>query len=262
MGWYDVRDGNPLKQRLGAGRPLVGVFTRMPSLEVVEICAHAGCDFVIVDREHAPIGWERTAAMVAAAGNAGTAPLVRVPNGSREQISKALDTGAHGVMVPQVETAGAAHSAVAATRYGPEGTRGAAGSPRNGYGIVMGYAEYMPAANLSTFIMIQIESVAAVDHVEEIASVEGIDCLFIGLTDLSVDLGHPGEYEHPEVETFVDRVMTAASSHDLPVGVPVTGAEMANRYLERGVDLVATGDTGLLAWSARQFAEGIDRSSA
>lgn len=262
MGWYDVRDGNPLKQRLSAKHPLVGVFTRMPALEVVEICAHAGCDFVIVDREHAPIGWEKTAAMVAAAGNAGTAPLVRVPKGSREQISKALDTGAHGVMVPQVETAEEARDAVAATRYGPDGTRGAAGSPRNGYGIVMGYAEYMPAANQSTFVMIQVESVAAVENIEEIAAVEGIDCLFIGLTDLSVDLGHPGEYEHPEVEGLVDRVMATASRHDLPVGVPVSDSEMADRYLVRGVGLVATGDTGLLAWSARRFVEGIDRSSA
>lgn len=255
MGWYDVRDGKQLAQRIASNGHVFGLFTRMPALEVVEICGHAGCDFVIVDREHGPIGWERTAAMVAAAENVGITPLVRVSRGTRDLISRALDTGAHGVMVPQIESAGAARDAVAATRYGVDGTRGSAGNPRNGYGLVMGYADYMPAANAATFVVIQVESSAAVENVEEIAAVEGIDCLFVGLTDLSVDLGHPGEYEHPEVDSCLDRVFAAAAENEVPVGVPVADPGMANRYLSRGAALVATGDTGLFARSVAGFVE-------
>ena len=128
MSWDDLRDGNPLKRTLASGGTVVGSFVRMSSVEVTEICAHAGCDFVIIDMEHAPVTWERAAAMVIAAEAAGTVPILRVSNWSRDLITRALDAGAHGVMLPQIDTAAAARDAVGATRYGPGGTRGTAGN--------------------------------------------------------------------------------------------------------------------------------------
>lgn len=262
MGWFDVREGNPFKKKLAEGPPVVGLFVRMPSLEVVEISGHAGCDFVIIDGEHAPLGWERIAALVAAAENTGITPLIRVSNGTRDLISKGLDTGAHGVMVPQIESAQAASDAMAAATYGPGGTRGTAGNARTGYGMAMGYDEYVGAANDARVVIIQIESVAGVENVEEIAQVDGIDCLFVGLTDLSVNLGHPGDYSHPEVEAHVDRVFTAAADRGITIGVPAVDPAMANLYIERGAGFIGTGDTGLFGRSVRSFVEGIGQSNA
>jgi 2-keto-3-deoxy-L-rhamnonate aldolase RhmA len=262
VSWYDVRDGNPLKRLLVEGRPAVGVFVRMPSLEIVEMCGHAGCDFIIIDGEHAPLGWERIAALAMTAENAGITPLIRVSNGTRDLISRGLDSGAHGVMVPQIESAQAARDAVAAATYGPQGTRGTAGNARTGYGMVMGYDEYVGPANEARVVVIQIESAASVENIEEIAAVDGIDCLFVGLTDLSVNLGHPGEYSHPEVEEHFDRVLIAAANRGIPVGVPASDSEMASRYIDRGAALVGTSDTGLFGRSVRAFVEGVDRSNA
>mgnify|MGYP002624476093 CR=1 FL=1 len=261
MGWYDVREGNPFKQRLAGGDLVVGVFVRMPSLEVVEISGHAGFDCVIIAGEHAPLGWERIAALVAAAENTGITPLIRVSNGTRDLISKGLDTGAHGIMVPQIESPQAAAEAVAAATYGPGGTRGTAGNSRTGYGTVMSYAEYVGPANEAKVVIIQIESVAGVERVEEIAAVQGIDCLFIGLTDLSVNLGVPGEYTHPEVEKCVTRTIAAAADHGIAVGVPAVDPEMAKSYIDKGARFVGTGDTGLFGSSVRSFVEGTRKSN-
>lgn len=262
MSWYDVREGSPLKKMLAAGGPAVGVFVRMPSLEVVEMCGHAGCDFVIVDAEHAPLSWERIAALVMAAENAGMTPLLRVSNGTRDLISRGLDSGAHGVMIPQVESARAAREAVAAATYGPGGTRGTAGNARNGYGMMMGYHDFVGPANDARIVVIQIESPTGVENIEEIADVEGIDCLFVGLTDLSVSLGRPGDYSHPEVEEHFERILAVSADRGIPVGVPASDSGMASGYIERGARLVGTGDTGLFARSVRGFVEGINRSNA
>ena len=120
MSWRDPRDGNPVKAALAAGESVVGTFVRIPTVEAVEICAHAGCQFLIIDNEHTPVDWERTAAMILAAEAAGTTSILRLPTWGRERITKALDAGADGVMIPQVEEGRVTADVVAATRYGPE----------------------------------------------------------------------------------------------------------------------------------------------
>ncbi len=261
MSWDDLRTGNPLKRSLGAGETVVGSFVRMSAVESAEICAHAGCDFVIVDMEHAAVSWERAAAMVVAAEAAGTVPILRVSNWSRDLITRALDAGAHGVMVPQVETAAAARDAVAATRYGPGGTRGTAGNRRSGYGLRIPVAEYVKTANEATFVAVQVESVAAVENVEQIAAVEGLDCVFLGLTDLSVDLDVPGDWWHPSLVAHVDRVMEACATNDVAFGIPTPGLDLAREYVSRGARFIAAGDTGLFARAMQAFVEGVRSSS-
>lgn len=261
MAWYDVREGNPLKRALSEDRTVVGSFIRVPAPEIAEMCAHAGCEFVIIDAEHTPVGWETIATIIRAAENTGTTAILRVSNPTRDLISRGLDAGAHGIMIPQIEDEGTALSAVAATRYGPGGTRGTAGNTRTGFGLKMGYAEYVEAANEAMFVMIQIESSQGVAAAENIVSVEGIDCVFIGLTDLSVNLGRPGEYGHREVEKGVDRVLEVSANAGVPVGVPVSDAEMAHRYMDRGTRLIATGDVGVFGKAMSGFVEGVRRST-
>jgi 2-keto-3-deoxy-L-rhamnonate aldolase RhmA len=260
MEWHDVRSGNEVKRRLQSGGPVAGAFVRIPAVEIVEMLAHGGSDFVILDTEHTPVGWETVAAMVLAADASGTVPILRVPSGSRDIISRALDTGAHGVMVPQVEDAATAAVAVTATRYGPGGSRGAAGTRRMGYGMKMGYPEYVAAANDSVLTLLQIETQAGVDSIESIVAVGGIDCIFVGLTDLSVGLGHPGEYHHPDVETAVERVLSVCNEARIPVGVPASSVAMAAEYVARGVRLVAGSDMGMFGPAARGFLEGVRAS--
>jgi 2-keto-3-deoxy-L-rhamnonate aldolase RhmA len=261
VGWHDVRNGNPVKDALARGETVVGSFIRVPSPEIAEMCGHAFCDFVIVDTEHTPVGWERVASIITAAENVGTSPILRVSNSSRDLVSRGLDAGAHGIMIPQIESPEMARSAVAATRYGPGGTRGTAGNTRSGFGMKIPYSEYVDAANEAMLTVIQVESANAVAAVDEIAEVDGIDCLFIGLTDLSVDLGHPGDYMHPAVDEQVTRVLASAARLGVPTGVPVSNPEMARSYMDRGVQFVATSDTGLFAKAVRNFVEGVREST-
>jgi len=261
MAVSDIRDGNPVKERLASGETVVGCFARMGS-EVVEIAAFAGCDFVIVDNEHSPLGWERTAAMLLAAESAGTVPLLRVPNSSRDLITRALDSGAHGVMVPQVETADTAAAVVAATIYGPGGVRGTAGNRRTGFGLRIPLQEYVDAANRSTLVVVQVESVAAVDHAAQIAAVPGIDCVFIGLSDLSVDLDLAGQWDHPVVAEHVDNVLAACTASGVAVGVPVVTSAMGREYMKLGARFIATGDVTVFGRAMQAFVEGVKPSAA
>ena len=261
MAWYDVRRGNPLKEALSSGATVVGSFIRMPTPEVAEICAHAGCDFVIVDSEHTPVGWEKIASIIVSAENAGTTPILRVSNSSRDLISRGLDAGAHGIMIPQIEDGPTAAAALAATRYGPGGTRGTAGNTRTGYGMKMGYSDYVEAANDAVFVALQIESSTGVEAVSDIAAAEGLDCIFIGLTDLSVNLGYPGDYGHATVEKEVDEIFAKSAELGIPVGVPVADHEMAEKYIQRGARFIAGGDVGMFGKAVRSFVEGVRRSS-
>ncbi len=261
MAWNDIREGNPLKETLEIGGTVVGSFVRMSSVEVAEACAHAGCDFIIIDMEHSPVTWERAAAMVIATESAGTVPLLRVSTWSRDLITRALDAGAHGVMIPQVETAAVARSVVAATRYGPDGTRGTASSRRSGFGLRIPLGEYVAAANRSVFVSVQVESVAAVSNVEEIAGIEGLDSIFLGLSDLSVDLAVPGEWHHPRLVEQVERVMAACAANDVAFGLPTPSAEFAKDYVGRGARFIATGDVGIFAEAMVKFVREVKPSS-
>lgn len=261
MGWNDLRDGNPLKDTLLNGETAVGSFVRMSSVEVAEACAHAGCDFVIIDMEHAPVTWERAAAMVIAAESAGTVPLLRVSTWSRDLITRALDAGAHGVMIPQVETAIVTRSVVAATQYPPGGTRGTASNRRSGYGLRIPLDEYVVVANSSVFVSVQVESAVAVSNVEEIAAVEGLDCVFLGLSDLSVDLGVPGDWYHPRLVEHAERVIQACVASGVAFGLPTPTVELAKDYVGRGARFIATGDVGIFGRAMQDFVREVKRSS-
>jgi 2-keto-3-deoxy-L-rhamnonate aldolase RhmA len=144
-------------------------------------------------------------------------------------------------MVPQINNRQEAETAVRGCYYPPLGNRGVAGTRNFGFGLTMSLDEYIPAANKNAICIIQIESREAVKNVESIASVPGIDCLFVGLSDLSVDLGVPGQMTHPDVEAALDKVIAAAKKHNLSVGIPVGDGKTAKSYIERGVSLLPAG---------------------
>ena len=253
MTFPDITVDRRFKDQLTANELTLGTFIQVGGPEVVEVCGAVGLDFVILDTEHTPVGWERLSAMCVSALYAGTFPLLRVGAVEQALVTRALDTGARGVVFPQVQSADEASIAARACRYPPDGTRGAAGSRNMGWGVTMGLGDYLPAANHGVVCIVQIESTAGVDAVEAIASVPGVDCLFVGLSDLSVALGCPAEYAHPALEAALDRVLAAGRAHGVPVGIPIADVARAADYRRRGVSLFTTSDRGMVANAMTSF---------
>jgi 4-hydroxy-2-oxoheptanedioate aldolase len=247
----DIRAGNPLKRRLQDGETLVGCFQRIAAPDVTELCAAAGFDFVVVDLEHALISESRVADLVRAAEASGILALVRVPSHEPAPIGRLLEVGAAGIHVPQVGSAGEAEAAVHATLFAPNGMRGLATARQAGYGARMSLAEYVAASETWPLVVVQVESRSGLASVEAIARVPGVDVVFIGLTDLSQDLGVPGDYDHPALRDAVDRALETLRGCGKPAAVPVTGAAMAEDYVARGVTYLTTSDTRLLLDASR-----------
>jgi 2-dehydro-3-deoxyglucarate aldolase/4-hydroxy-2-oxoheptanedioate aldolase len=243
----------PIRRAIRQGRP-AGSWLSIPSPQVAEQTALAGFDFVVVDTEHSPAGFETVEAMVRAvdAADAGTAPLVRVAGNDPVRVKRALDTGAAGVMAPQVDTAAEAEAFVAATRYPPEGTRGVAAGRASDY--VFGLEEYVSSANDEVATIVQVESEAAVENVAEIADVDGLDSLFVGPADLSMAVGTFGEYDSAP---FLDAVEAVLQESSVPVGTLATTPDEVDHWDEVGFDYQIVGiDMGYLA---RGAAESLER---
>lgn len=241
------------RDALHRGDTVVGTFITVGRTEVVEICGAVGLDFVILDTEHTPVGWESLSAMCGSALLSGAFPILRVSSTRRELASRALDAGARGVMFPQVNSAEEALIATRSCRYPPDGSRGVAATRLAGFGVSSGLQEHIAMANRSVACIIQVESRSAIDQIEEIVVVPGIDCLFVGLSDLSVDLGHPGEFDHPEVDGALERVLQAAQPHGIAVGIPVADLSLVAAARRRGISLFATTDRAVVASGMRTF---------
>lgn len=242
----------PLRERVLAGGPVAGTFVQTPHPVVPELLGHLGVDFVCVDQEHSAMGPETVQALVAAAALAGLPALVRVADATIHHLAAALDAGAAGVVVPRVSSAGTAAGAVRASRYPPQGERGIGPGRAAGYGRTI--ADALARANETTLVAVQIETRTALERVEEIAAVDGVDLLFIGPGDLSVSLGLAGGMADPALDEAVERVLTAASAAGRAAGIFAPDVERARRWRERGFALVVVGsDLGFMA-------EGIERA--
>jgi 2-keto-3-deoxy-L-rhamnonate aldolase RhmA len=243
----DVNADNRFKDRLAAGSAVAGSFIMVGGPEVVEIGGATGLDFVILDTEHTATGWEKLSSMCLSATYSGTFPLVRIATTARDVVTRALDIGARGVMFAQIQDAAQALEASRACRYPPLGNRGAAMGRNAGWGIGRDLGTYVEGANKSVVCVVQVETRESVANVESIASVPGIDCLFIGLSDLSVDLGVAGQSRHPDVEAALDLVIAAARARGIAVGIPLADTSLVADYRRRGVSFFATTDRGSLA---------------
>lgn len=235
------------RTRLLNREPLIGTLLTLPSPEIAELCAQAGFDWLFLDMEHGALDWDDVQRMVQAVGER-CACLVRVPGIERVWISRVLDIGVAGLIVPQVNTAEDAARAVQFAKYPPQGTRGVGLARAQGYGARL--AEYLQAANEATSIVIQIETAAAAQNVEAIAAVQGVDALLIGPFDLSTSIGKAGQFDDPEFQTAVARVRAVAAAHRLPLGIFGPDLERGRRALADGYTLVpVASDTAMLLHS-------------
>ena len=243
---------NPLKQRLLAGEPALGCWLTFGSAVVAEILGLAGYDAVLIDLEHGFAGLPETVQCLQALSATGAAGLVRVPDNDPVVLKRVLDIGVAGVMIPNVGSAEAARAAIAACRYPPAGVRGAAYGMVRASGYGMSREAYLARANDALLVICQIESREGLDAIEEIAAVDGVDCLFVGPYDLSGSLGRLGQFDDPQVRAAIGEAERRIKASGVIFGaLPSLGRSPAEMVCD-GVDLViAAADTGLLSKAAR-----------
>ena len=242
-----------LPELLRGTRALLGMFVGIPSPSLVEMCGHAGVDFVIVDNEHGPAGIESTEHMLRAARASGVIPVVRTLEGD---ILRVLDIGASAIQVPQVNTAEQAKRIVAAAKYPPIGMRGAAFSTRAaGYGF-FGGERHVADSNVGTAVIVMTETRTAIENLDAILSVPGIDAVFFGPNDLSFSYGHPGEMGHPDVVGAIEHGIDRALAHGVAPGVLALTPDDFHRWRRRGARYLPMVLTGLLANALRATISG------
>jgi 2-keto-3-deoxy-L-rhamnonate aldolase RhmA len=221
--------------RLRNREVLIGSIASIDSVAVMEILSQSRLDWIFIEAEHAPIGMTALERLLVAAGN--TPCLVRLPNHEPTWIKRALDLGAAGIIVPQVNTVGEAKAIAQAARFAPQGGRGVGVCRANGYGNAVG--DYLTGANAGTAVMVQAEHVDAIDNASAIASVDGIDGVFVGPYDLSTSMGFPGQLDHQEVNEAIEHIRDAFAEVRKPAGYFSVDAKDAKKRIGQGFSLVA-----------------------
>ena len=251
---------NSIRDRLRDGEVAVGTFQILDSAMVSEMVGVAGMDFVVYDQEHGPLTAETTLDLSAAAQNAGVAPLVRVRDNTEAEIQRALDLGAAGVQVPQIETRADAEAAAEAARFDPIGSRGLSQYVRAGEYV--GSDTYTEDQNERTLLVVQVEGERGVENIDEILAVEGIDVVFLGPYDLSQSLGIPGQVTDDRVVELMNHVCERAAEADVVVGAFADTPEVANEWIEAGVQYITLGvEVGLFTNHLASVTEQVNRST-
>lgn len=251
----------------GADRPLAGIWVCSGSPLVAEICAGAGMDWMLIDMEHSPNGLESVLGQLQAVAAYPVTPVVRVPVGDVVTIKQVLDLGAQNLLVPMISSAAEAATVVEAVRYPPRGRRGVGSALARSarWNRVDGY---LPDADEHVSLFVQIETAGGVEAAAEIAAVDGIDGVFVGPSDLAASMGVLGQQTHPDVTAAVLRAFAAIKDAGKPVGVNAFDPDVAQSYVDEGVDYILVGaDVALLARGSEALAArwcsagGDDRAS-
>lgn len=240
---------NVFKRALKAGKAQIGLWSSLSSNYSVEVIAGAGFDWILLDSEHSPNDLESLLTQLQAAAPYATTPVVRVPWNDMVTIKRVLDIGVQSLLVPYVSTAEEARNAVSYTRYPPKGLRGVAGTTRaTRFGRIKDYAR---RAHEELCLLVQVETQQALDQIEAICAVEGVDGVFIGPADLHASLGYTGETANPKVLPLIDEALRRIRKAGKAPGILSPVEADAKRFLECGALFVAVGaDVGILARGA------------
>lgn len=253
---------NHFKRALIEGRSQIGLWVGLADPYTAELLATTGYDWLLIDGEHAPNDVRSCLAQLQAIAPYGTEPVVRPPEGSTVLIKQLLDTGAQTLLIPMVETAEQAASVVAATRYPPRGVRGvgSALARSSRWNQIDGY---LHTAEEDICVLVQVESVSALEKLSEIANVDGVDGVFFGPADLSASMGLIGQPGHPQVRDAIAQGIADVRAAGKAAGVLSADPVLAKHYLEAGATFVAVGvDTTLLVQAARKVCESFKGSAA
>lgn len=251
------------RERLRAREPLLGTFQKIAHYQATELLAATGLDYIVLDTEHAVFTRRELDACLLAARAGGIAALVRLPDSSPTSILSALDMGATGVLVPHVSSAQAAQKIVAAAHYAAHsGIRGFSNSPRaGGYGR-RSMGDHVQSSDRSVVVVCQIEDVAAVEAIDDIARVAGIHGLLVGPADLSLSYQSASPAD-PAVAAAIQRVGQAARVHGVAAGIALPGPDQAPAWAQAGFSFfIAGADQALMAQGGSALAERFRESAA
>jgi len=230
----------PVKETLASGGIALGTMAfEFASPGIATIAANAGAEFIIFDMEHSGWGIGTIRQLLATARGSGIVPMVRVPATVPHLLSGPLDAGAHGLMVPMVESGAQARLIADATRYPPVGKRGSAFGLAHDDFTGGDIVAKMTAANERLLLIAQIETEAGVNDVDAIAATDGIDVLWIGHFDLSASLGIPGQFDHPRYLAAVNEVLAACARHGKTPGIMANDVATARQHLAAGFRAIA-----------------------
>lgn len=238
-----------VKDRLKNHETVFGTFYKLNSPIATEMLGWAGFDFIVVDCEHSPIGYESTENIIRTAENVGLSAIVRVPSASEEHIFHALDSGAVGVQIPNLTSVEQFRESVSACKYFPAGTRGLSRGTRNAMFGLWNEAEkpYVQAANDKSLVVVHIENKEMAERVEEICQIPEIDVVFVGPADMSQSLGIPGKSKDPRVVEIALHVIETAERYGKAGGI-AAGKDNMDMYIQHGARYIMySSDAALFA---------------
>ena len=249
--------GARIREKLRQGGVVINAMIPFHSPAIVEVLGLSGIDMVMLDAEHGAINEDQCEHMVRAAEVVDIPAIVRVPHNDFPTILRFLDLGASGIIAPHISSVEDAKRAVAAAKYGPMGQR-SYGSPRAAmYNVKMTAGEYIEVANRETLVIGLFEDGHAIDQIDDIFAVEGLDALAVGPNDLAFSMGYPAQPWHPEVQKVVDRVIAASLKAGKATGLPAGDATQAKSHVSRGCRIISVGVGGLLSGAAKTMLNAV-----
>ena len=233
------RNPNRLKRDLESGKVCIGATITLNSPEIAELLSHMGFDWLWFETEHTSLSVENALRMQQVTNGTDISTVVRVPWNDKTMIKRVLDTGPDGVIIPLVNSKEEAECAVRAMKYPPWGERGAGLSRAQCYGMRM--EEYIKTANEEVTTILMIEHIKAVENIEAILSVKGVDSVMVGALDLSGSMGLLGQTSHPSVEEAIQRVLSASKKAKMPCGIITVSPDQANERIRQGFTNIILG---------------------
>jgi len=255
---------NPVKAALKEGKPQVGTWLSLGSVFAARVMARTGFPWLTIDIEHSPIDWSDAALLFGAIADAGCTPLARVPRGTHDHIKRVLDGGAHGIIVPMVNTVEEAKLAIAAAKYPPIGNRSVGGGLHS-LNFAATAGDYYKHANDEILVVLQTESPEGVENAEEIYSLPGVDAIFVGPNDLSFQMRGPDGVDPTpaELEAMLQRILAIGKKTGTPVGLHVQSIEDVNRRISEGWQFIAIGsELRFMTLEAQRIVSGLNLKQA
>jgi len=226
---------NFVLNKLKAGKTVLGTWVVIPSVVNIDIITSTGLDFVIIDREHGPIGFEKAQEMAIACESNGASPIMRVGDIDKAASQNVLDIGMHGIQVPNIDTITDAEKVIEYSKYPPRGNRGFSPFTRAGGYSIYNSEPLMKTANDNSLVVLNIEGLDAINNVDDILAIDGVDVLFVGLFDLSKALGVPGDVENPLIMEALELIIQKANKAGKYVGTIATSFERVRFFKSIGV---------------------------
>ena len=247
---------NFLKEKLNSGKIVIGTWSVIPSIVVSDIIASSGMDFIIIDSEHGPITFETAQNMIIACESRGVSPIIRVSGINDADILKALDIGAHCLHIPNITNKKDVEMCIKLVKYPPIGKRGFSPFTRAGNYSIKHAKELTSKANDSVMLAIHIEGKEAVDNIDEILEIKGVDIVFVGLFDISKSLGIPGQVDNPEVINLLKKIVEKTNKAGKYPGTIVNDESKLKEFISYGVKYITYSvDCNIISKSYKQIYE-------